>query len=345
MKPLNRIILLLSFVLATITSSFAQDDVDKLLTSSAADGEKLLGAYVAPFMKSVSAGLNQGWYNTAKAHKIVGIDITITANAMTIPNKELSYNVNDLKLENITLVNDNAKNPDYPNVPTIFGKEGTPTYSFNDPNTGTSKEFQGPGGLDLKKNVGFNKIPVPMAQIGIGLPKGTDLKLRITPSIDLGNDAHMKMFGFGVMHDIKQWIPGLKLLPFDLSGFVGYTRLNIDSKFDAGVNGENQRGVFQINSTTIQGLISKKLSVLTVYGGIGYNIAKSKLAVKGTYDFNEDGDTNDVREKDPINLDYSTSGPRATAGFRLKLAILTLHTDYTIQKYNCLTVGLGLSVR
>jgi hypothetical protein len=34
-----------------------------------------------------------------------------------------------------------------------------------------------------------------------------------------------------------------------------------------------------------------------------------------------------------------------TAGFRLKLAILTLHTDYTLQKYSCLTVGLGFAVR
>ena len=34
-----------------------------------------------------------------------------------------------------------------------------------------------------------------------------------------------------------------------------------------------------------------------------------------------------------------------TAGMRLKLAIFTLHADYTVQKYDVLTVGFGFSVR
>ena len=69
------------------------------------------------------------------------------------------------------------------------------------------------------------------------------------------------------------------------------------------------------------------------------------MAVKGTYDINNDGDTEDSSERDPFAFDYSASGPRATAGLRLKLAILTLHGDYTFQKYNALSVGVGLSIR
>jgi hypothetical protein len=189
-------------------------------------------------------------------------------------------------------------------------------------------------------------IPVPLAHLGFGLPKGTDLKLRFTPEINLGDNGTLKIFGIGVMHDIKQWIPGIKLLPFDLSGFVGFTKFTLETKLDQQTAaGSNQRGVFEMNATTVQGLISKKFSVVTFYGGIGYNIAKSNLALKGSYDINDDGDTNDPNEKDPVNLDFAASGGRMTAGMRLKLAVFTFHADYTLQKYKCLTVGFGINVR
>ena len=49
---------------------------------------------------------------------------------------------------------------------------------------------------------------------------------------------------------------------------------------------------------------------------------------------------------DPISLDFdSGSSPRINAGLRLKLLILTLHAEYAIQKYNTLTLGVGISIR
>jgi hypothetical protein len=167
--------------------------------------------------------------------------------------------------------------------------------------------------------------------------------LRFTPTIGVGDDASLKIFGIGIMHDVKQWIPGIKLLPFDLSGFVGYTRFKLENYFDREGN-PDQRGLFEMNATTLQGVISKTFSVLTLYGGMGYNIANSNLAMKGSYDINDDGEIG-PNESDPLDLKFSASGFRTTAGFRLKLAVLTLHADYTLQKYKCLTVGLGISVR
>ena len=340
MKAVYRIVFLLSFALATVRPASAQDEIDQLMNESIEDGRKLIGAYVSPFMKSVSLGLNQGWYNTAKAHKIGGIDITITANAMTIPQSDLLFDVNKLNLEVVELDN---STPGYPFAPTILGPDTEPTFRYTDEETGFSETWVGPGGLNLEEELGKNWVPVPMANLGIGLPKGTDLKLRFTPTIDLGDDASLKIYGFGVMHDVKQWIPGIKLLPFDLSGFVGYTKFKLEAYFDPETN-PDQRGIFEMNATTVQGVISKKFSVLTLYGGVGYNIAKSNLAMKGTYDINEDGVAG-PHEIDPLDLKFAASGFRTTAGFRLKLAVLTLHADYTLQKSKCLTVGLGISVR
>jgi hypothetical protein len=39
------------------------------------------------------------------------------------------------------------------------------------------------------------------------------------------------------------------------------------------------------------------------------------------------------------------SGMRANIGFRIKLAIVTIHADYTRAQYNVLTTGLGFSFR
>jgi hypothetical protein len=66
--------------------------------------------------------------------------------------------------------------------------------------------------------------------------------------------------------------------------------------------------------------------------------------MKGTYDINDDGQVGN-NETDPLDLKFSASGLRTTAGFRLKLAVLTIHADYTLQKYKCLTAGIGISVR
>jgi hypothetical protein len=342
MKLNLRMALFLGLTMVSTLPSWAQEDVDQLLSESLDDGRKLINAYTAPFMNSLTLGLNQGWYNTAKAHKIGGVDLTITANAMTIPQSELFFDATKIGLQVVEL-DDSPSNPNYPLAPTLFGPEDGATFAYTDEETGTKETFVGPGGIDLERNIGKNWLPVPMANLGIGLPKGTDLKLRFTPTIDLGDDSSLKIFGIGIMHDVKQWIPGIKLLPFDLSGFVGFTKVRLESYFDRSTS-PDQHGIFEMNATTIQGVISKKFSVLTVYGGMGYNIAKSNLAMKGTYDINDNGEA-DPNEIDPLDLKFAASGFRTTAGFRIKLAVLTLHADYTLQKYKCLTAGIGISVR
>jgi hypothetical protein len=340
MKFLQRVSLLVGFGVALCVPSFAQDDIDELLEGGIGDAEKLVGAYVAPFMKTTSASLNQGWYNTAKAHKIAGFDLTITVNAMAIPATDLFYNVNDLKLDELEL---DPSSPGYSKgqAPTIFGSEDSPVFRLKDDPTDTP--IEGPGGLDLKGNIGLNRIPVPMAHFGIGLPKGTDVKVRFIPTQNF-DGTEIKLFGIGVMHDIKQWIPGIKLMPFDLSGFVGYTKMSVTYQIDDTAGNEDRQGAISMNATTIQALISKKFSVITFYGGLGYNIAKSNIALKGKYDFDDDG-IEEANEANPVNLDYAASGPRLTGGMRLKLAIFTFHADYTLQKYNCLSAGFGLAIR
>jgi hypothetical protein len=59
--------------------------------------------------------------------------------------------------------------------------------------------------------------------------------------------------------------------------------------------------------------------------------------------YNDDG----VKKgSDFPNMDIENfSGLRANVGFRIKLAVVTIHADYTRAQYNVLTTGLGISFR
>jgi len=335
-----RKILVLFLVSSISFGALAQDDLNSLIKGSVADANKLVEGYAAPALKAFGYGLNQGWYNTAKPHKSFGVDLTISTSAVYIPNSDLFYTVDNSQLDEVELVSVNGNpidNSGIGSVPTIFGPEDEPEYY----NATSDTNFPGPVGVDLKGQIGIQALPVPIANLGIGLPKGFDLKFRFVPTLQLGDDAEFGLFGVGVMHDVKQYIPGIKNLPFDLSAFVGYTKMKLTTDISV-QSGANQEAVFESSATTIQGLVSKKISVLTFYGGVGYNIANSKIALLGDYDLDEDGY---IDVTDPLTIKADANGFRSTVGMRLKLAVFTFHGDYTIQKYNTLTVGFGINVR
>jgi hypothetical protein len=326
--------------LLSFSGAFAQDDLGDLIKGSVADANILLEGYVGPAMKALGSGLNQGWYNTAKPHQKFGVDLTITTSLMYIPSSELTYLVDNNKLSDISLVEYDNQSVDpvsgSANVPTIFGPDKSPTYEVD------GDIVDGPGGIDLKDAIKIaNALPVPMYQLGLGLPKGFDLKVRFAPTVKM-SDFQFNLLGIGVMHDVGQYIPVVKALPVDISLFVGYTKMKAEQDLSGDLVGENQKGVLEFNSTTVQALVSKKISVLTLYGGVGYNIANSNIDMEGTYDLDDDGT---AETTNPVSLDFSTSGFRATGGLRLKFAVFTLHADYTLADYNALTAGFGINVR
>lgn len=334
----NRLLILL-FILPF---AVAAQDIGGLLEGSAADAKYVSEGYISPMMKALGYGLNQGWYNTAKPHNFPGFDLTLSVNPVFVPATDKIFRVDNNKLQSFSLTKDMDGKVIGPsesgNIPTVLGADKSTTYTMDPPAIGS---FSGPAGI----GIGF--FPTPTLNLGIGLPKGTDLKIRFVPTLDFNKmtggelDGSFGLFGVGVMHDFKQWIPGIKALPFDLSVFVGYTKMKLDiAVTEGGANGKTE---LSSSATTVQVLISKKLSVFTPYAGLGMNMAKTKLALKGDYDFDNNAST--APTKDPFNFETDSNGPRATVGFRLKFGPLTLHGDYTLAKYNAASAGLGIAVR
>ena len=362
-------IFILSIVIGLGSSSnlFAQDFTD-ILKAPEAEAEAYLNEYIKPAMFSFANGMAGGWYNTAKAHKPLGFDLTFTLNVANIPNDERMFNFgnvrygNNQSFNNLRLLSGNTDT----DMPTLVGGDTDETlilagdYQAPDGNTYTytAEQFPAPEGFD-PESLPIAGAPVPMIQLGVGIIKNTDIKIRygkyeatVDPSSALGAELKygLDLFGIGVMHDFKQWIPGIKHLPLDMAIFVGYSRFKTKIDFDVDDSGFDASGTSEMtaSNTTIQALVSKKLSILTLYGGIGYNAVSSGFKVKGELtNYNlRDSSGNPYTVSDPVDLTYDGgSTMRGTVGLRIKLAIITLHTDYTFQKYNTLTVGLGLSVR
>lgn len=353
----NYKIYVLTFLVMALCSLkvMAQNESDfaNFLQASGQDASKLVQAYVEPVIKGVSYGMTGGWYHTAKPHKPFGVDIGVSMNLAFIPTSENYFNPNGLGLTTVTNFQ-NTTNPSQ-GAPTILGPKDATTYTATyDPGNGNGTQsftFNGPKGLDMKDAVGFAAVPVPMAQIGIGLVKNTDLKIRLVPKREFG-ESDIQMFGLGVMHDIKQHIPGIKLLPFDLSALVafnsvkGSTSLINTNTGDSRPDSDDGKASYKFNSWVIQALISKKVSVLTGYAGVGYNIVKTNVDVTGTYEiYSQEFPATPIEIPNPIAIDFKNNSFRFTAGMRLKFGPLYLNTDYTLQKYKVWSVGMGFAFR
>ncbi|HEX2920504.1 MAG TPA: DUF6588 family protein [Bacteroidales bacterium] len=351
-KKLSRIIGLTLVALMITSTSFSQIKNFDFLRTSTADATKLLQAYMAPWTNAFGAGLNGGWYNTAKPHKLLGFDLTFSANLGVVPESAGTYNIQDLHMTNIQGTGA---------APTISGaKNAGPELRFVSEST-TLGTFNAPQGT------GFRYIPVPTLQAGIGLPLGSELKVRYVPTISI-KDGDIGLWGVGLMHNITQYLPGDKLLPFDVSIFGGYTKLEgnlpinlqpqtgIPQNYAPAVSWDNQKMNVCVSAMTVSAIASLNLPVITFYGGLGYAKTNTDVVLKGNFptpvlvtsptpgaEYNNSGVKTGAQFGDISIEDFS--GLRANIGFRIKLAIITIHADYTRAQYNVFSTGLGFSFR
>lgn len=350
--------------------SFSQFDNFDFLKSSPTDGVKFLKSYISPYANAFGAGLSGGWYNTARPHKLLGFDITVSVNAGIVPTSENTFDVKKIGLSS-TFAPTSATGPSI--TPTVAGPK-TPVVpmTVKDATNHTLASFNTPQGADWKY------VPAPTTQIGLGLPFGTEVKFRFLPKVSIG-EGDVSLWGVGVMHSLIQYLPGAKMIKlFDVSAFGGYTKLmgNIPISIQPSTNEyvnivpsrdfKNQFLSASVSELNIGIIGSVTIPVITVYGGLGYCKTGMDVKLKGnfpipSYDIN-------INPTQPVYVDSKVvgdggkigttvipqypaieiknlSGLRANIGLRIKLAILTIHADYTLAQYNVLSAGIGFSIR
>jgi hypothetical protein len=220
-----------------------------------------------------------------------------------------------------------------------------PVMSINDVNgVPTGKTFTMPQGV-------FKYVPAPAIQLTVGLFKNTDLTIRTTPKIKLGDDGgSVSMVGFGLKHDIIQDFAKKIPKPFDLAIAVNYNRINysksLDVKPDAGTTGPSadfttQRIDAHFTGFNVQGILSKKLAFFTPFVAVAYQTADTDLGVLGNFPLTATTTTY-TTVTDPVHVkETSVAGMRADLGFQLNLGFFRLYASGALGKYTSVNGGFG----
>jgi hypothetical protein len=340
-----RLFILIIFLSPAFVLKAQNTNFDTFLRAGADDANKLIGYYMEPIVVGFSYGMANSWYNTAKTHKPLGFDLTISANLTTVPSSKEYFTFDPSEFTNVTSTGETDK------IPTIMGSKESNgaqlTFAYTEEISGeTVRGTYAPTGLGMKEKFGLNVVPSPMVQLGIGTFRNTDIIIRYVPEVTYG-EFKTSIFGLGIKHDIKQWIPGLKRVPIDIAILGAFSGLdNSMDMSDFELDGANQLAQFNVNNWTVQGIVSKKISVLTLYGSLGYSNVTSNLRMLGEYIIVDEYDAGvSFSVTDPIDINYNDNSFRATGGIRLKFGPVSIHTDYTWQEYSIVSAGFGLGFR
>jgi len=171
-----------------------------------------------------------------------------------------------------------------------------------------------PGGLDL------TLIPLVVPQFRFGLPKGNELMVRYMPPLELSKDlGTLDFWGVGLKHSIDQWIP---LFPLHVAVQGAYQSFTVGD-------------LVSINSMAFNARASKKLLMLTLYGGLGWE----ETMLEAEYTYTDEATNN----QEDISFDIKGDNDiRMTVGLRWAvIPFVHVCADYTMSKYQIITLGFG----
>ena len=317
---------ILTFLFLVCSSLFVS--AQNITVSNNSDATNFLGAYFSPFAESIGAGLNKGWYYTAKPHKLAGFDVSLSLNLITISDEIASFDVNSI--ENFSSASSST--------PSILGSgEGA---IINYQNGNVNGQFVMPD-----QNIEIKAVPIPTLNVGLGLIKGTEINVRYIPSYeyDIGfiGKGSVELYGAGIKHNILQWLPLNKFLPFDLSIQCAISQFN--TSFEVESQSVRQGVDLDIQASTVNLIFSKKFAMITAYGSVGQNFVSSTLNANKNFSL---GSTSTLNFDSPLEINMpKTSEMQASAGIRLQFAIFTLYANQTFSSYPSTSAGIGISFR
>ena len=250
------------------------------MTMGTSDVNKLLTAYLKPLANSFGADMNSGWYSTAKPHKLLGFDLTLSMSVAITPASDNSFNLSNLGLSTNCVFAKNTYSPSFTGSST-----GAAAVNYNLTSNGHTINV---ASFTLPSGTGDHFIPLPMLQAGIGLPFETEIDVRYVPNLPLASSENVQLEGLGIKHSIKQYIPFIKYAPFfHLSIFAGYTIIKENTGFSSftpsdlgssvsnkttGISWANQSMGVQIKAFTGDLVASFDIPLITFYAGIGFGV-------------------------------------------------------------------------
>ena len=223
-------------------------------------------------MKGAIYSTNSGWYNTAKVHKKLGVDLSLKINTSFVPSSERIFSISDL--DYITT--------DADNLPTIAGDNRQENLFITIPKDDLYPEIsttvKAPRGIKSKLPLG--SIPAPVLQLGLGIPFDTEIILRYSPEYHR-NGVDMSLKGLGVKHNLLQYFGPIEKFPLNVSAFASYSNMDIDYDIQSfsSIDGKGQVAQFSLNNYNLLLLASVDLLIFNVYSSFGYSGGNSSLSL------------------------------------------------------------------
>lgn len=315
---MNRIFLIVILSLFT-TKSFSQVQIENIN-----DAQAFLQEYLNPLGNGLGAITNNGWYNSAKPHKVLGFDATFTLSVLNVSDEKKSFDPNSIS---------NFSSSET-STPTILGSGDGAIVQYD------GEEFKLPN-----QKTSFSTLILPNFNFGLGILKKTELNGRFIPNYkyNLGffGKGEIGMWGVGFKHDLLQWIPIIgNAIPISLSLQAGHTQLNSElSILDQEVN-------IDVQATNLNIILSRKLLMLTGYTSFGYNFSTTTFSAGENINDSENFNLNELEVDLPIEMKFENNNEfRANVGLRFNLAVVTINANHTFSKYPVTTLGLGVGLR
>lgn len=335
-------------------------DSGQILRAGTEDANLLLKEYLKPFGGGFGADLNSGWFSSAKPLKKFGFDLRVTAAASFIPPKDRFFDVTQLDLNTVRRLEGPVE------TPTAFGDENIQTSTlgatyFNSETNQREELFS----FDMPEGSGYHFVPAPMAQFSFGLPGHTQVTLRYTPTITIESEYEFNILGIGGMVGLNPLLFN-DTLPIDLSLQAGLMDLNANAHFEVrpkddtdvensypDSNWDGQGVEFDTKTFATNLLAGKQFSALSLFAGVGYQYASTKIKTYGSYPIvvpNDNSSSEQTQEiqsvDDPINFTLDGANTvHILGGFELKVSFISISAAYTLAEYPTLRAGVGITFR
>ena len=298
-------------------------------------------SYLQPFINTFGASVNSGFYNSfvllSSKRNSFHLSIGVNTVGAFVPGDEKMFS--GVYYDTVMY---NLYGQEYPvpgkatvkNAPTIFGNgnPGEATVEINDtlyvaliayPIHETRQE-KTIGGL-----VPTDIVPLVVPQINIGTYLGTDIFIRWLPPIKLGSYGNTNFIGFGIEHNLNQYLPNL---PVNLELLFSYQNM--------GITDTTGSRFINLNAFALNALVNKNFGIFNIYGAVQYE--SETLDVNYKY-IPQSSNNNSFT----MNINFNLKGKnkfRLITGVSAALGIFRANLDYSLANINVLSIGLNFDI-
>jgi hypothetical protein len=288
--------------------------------------------YTRPVSTGIGAGLNSGWFRSARARDPLRFEVSVRAVGTLVPDGEDSFQ--PILPDEVTVAELGGQTFRDPygsgeglTTPTATGEgDGIVVAPAGEFREALLLAGEDPAAFALEFPEGFDipAVPVGVIQANLGVLPGVEVVGRFLPNIEIDDEVgSIDSFGGGLSLTVTEWLgPGV---PVDVAVQGGLQTFDVGDYLSA-------------NSRFVSVMASRTFSVLTLFGAgtleesdveVEFDVQNPRLPEAGTtIRFDDQGENT----------------ARFTAGFQLDLLFLQLGADYSVSDYNVVTASLGVGI-